>query len=281
MAIKKATERNMTARVLLWGRPGVGKSSWALEATRYGGVLVIDYEEGTQALQRRFNEDNLYLEEDLPRTRAALVTYLKALAANPPAEIKTLVIDSITYIWDQHYQAVRDAKIQKPQWRELLDAIVEVSRHMSVILIARSHAEYEGGNMREVGQTAFVEDKNTLFVVDYWAELRRDDRTGQRHVMLQKSRDEQRFPLNRTLPGFTYAALMGHGAPAAASEAEPYRLQTGPLAGHAAAEALQSQEGVAWVKDLHARHRAGQMTDDRELADLKAIHAAHTARSAG
>lgn len=129
-------------RILLYGVPGIGKTTWATSAP---GAVVIPTEDG----QRQVSCQSLPMSRDYATFRS----YVKALDGEHP--LKTVVIDSLDWleklIWlevakensvdgiegigyGKGYQMAAD------KWRILLDRLelLNINRQMTVILLAHS-----------------------------------------------------------------------------------------------------------------------------------------------
>lgn len=183
---EKAKLREKRLKLLLWGEPGAGKTTLALQ---FPDPVVLDLEGGTDLYGESFGFEVRRTTD--PDDAMAAIEWL--LHNSHP--FKTVVVDPITVYWDalqRKWSEVflrrnknskgfkfefydfqpRDWMTIKAECKDFIAKLVALD--MNVIVTARQKTQYaDGGFMRAVGET-FDGEKSLPYVFDTIVHLFRD-----------------------------------------------------------------------------------------------------------
>mgnify|MGYP001810022824 CR=1 FL=1 len=223
-------------KILLFGRSGIGKTHFALQATP-GKTLVFDTESGTDFFEGRdgFNFDYWTDDDGLKTTSVRELNKAIDMLENDTEckQYRTFILDVASDIWDaiqaqrseykDEVASKRGASVDerneavllsfnqkdwgdiKRIWKNTVARLKKLPQN--VILVAREKEIVEtlpNGEMRSTGIYTYEGEKNLIYAVDFAVRLIKDEKTNKRTAVITKSRNEDKAPEGKTFVNPTF-----------------------------------------------------------------------------
>lgn len=188
--------KKLRIKMMISGRPGVGKTMFALE---FPSVYFLDTESGAtrDQYQKKMLEKNAvyFGKEDGSQHFQTIIEEIKSLATTKH-DYKTLVIDSFSHLYDLTAAIAeervgndysKDKKEANRPTRQLMRWLEDLD--MNVILICHQKDKWERVDDKpSFAGTTFDGYAKLEYILDLWIEIKKDRATKRRSYEVKKSR---------------------------------------------------------------------------------------------